>query len=64
MRTLLGKLLCAVGWVFGLFCVLVGVAVIFIAACCVVCLVVVPAITAYILCKIGRLTSGKREAGK
>ena len=64
MRTLLGKLLCAVGWVFGLFCVLAGAAVIFPAACCVVCLVVVAAITAYILCKIGGLTSGKREAGK
>ena len=64
MRTLLGKLLCAVGWALGLSCVLAGAAVIFLAACCVVCLVVVAAVSAYILCKIGRLISGKREAGK
>ena len=63
MRALLGKLICAVGWVLGLSCVLAGATVIFLACCCVMCLVA-GAITAYIPCRIGGTISGKREASK
>ena len=61
MRALLGKLICAVGWVLGLLCVLAGAAVIFIAGCCVMCLAV-GVITSYILCRIGVVIRGKRES--